>query len=230
MTDPLKAKRISHLPRINAGAVALLDSDVFGCVTQGLLEEVAADREQDRTGDARQTLDDIVRMMEFLDLGTPPPIRSQQHMAELHNSLVNDYLRKQAKLKSGPFPAPPIPGCDSVIPITNGDALREEARRMENCVFSYAPAIRAGCCYIYHVTAGKAKATVELRLDKQGQWNLAQVEGPDNTKCGAQVTKSVQGWIGQHSISAVDENRRNVQPLLFPEEYLDWFIDEVIPF
>ncbi len=228
--SPHKAKTIWHLPRINAGVITLLNSPAFPYLTHAFLEETALDKSNDSESQDSQAIEDICRMMEFLELGNPPQIRSRKDIYDLHNSLMDEYLKKQEKLKKVPFPSPPVPGTNKIIPITNGKALQEEARLMENCVFSYGPAVRAGRCFIYHAIVDTEHATIELRRNDQGKWLLAQVEGAENGKCRTQAMEAIQRWTREHGIASWNEERQLPPRLMFNDDFLGIDLPETIPF
>ncbi len=60
-----------------------------------------------------------------------------------------------------PFPAPPIPGNQLLVPIQSSKNLREEGREMHHCVAGYVSDVARGDSYFYR-WLGSERATVQL--------------------------------------------------------------------
>ncbi len=230
LNNPLARKWLSHLPRINFGVIRLLEQSVFPYATWNLLQEVANDVKQDVEAPDRQILVDVCQMLSFLDMGEPSPIRSRDSLKELHDSLVEDLIKKQERFKSGPFPRPPLSGTEAIIPITDEESLRQESCQMSNCVMAYSSSVRAGCSYIYHASTGEGEATIELRKDPSGQWALAQAEGPQHGECQDALMRTVQEWLVEQGARTSINERFQQPPLMHVEDILEPQLIEDIPF
>lgn len=92
-----------------------------------------------------------------------------------------------------PFPPPPFPGTENLVPITTADDLLEEGRRQRNCVGAYAGRVRRGRCYIYRLLAPK-RATVEIVLRKNG-WRLGEIKAAENQPVRPSTEDFVRGWL-----------------------------------
>ncbi len=233
--NPLARKRLSHLSRINAGAIALTAPIVLPHVTQALLEEVASDFRRDTDIQAYQLLADACRMMAALDFGVPGPMRSRREIVEFHRSLLEDYTRLQRHIDMGPFPTPPVPGGPGITPICNGYELEQEASRMHHCVFGYGPMIRTGNVYIYHVETSAESATLELQRGTDGRWKLAQLSGTCNRPCRDNVWRVVWEWLrswGGGSLIGVRAKSPVPPPVGqegMPEEEEGWALGDDMP-
>jgi hypothetical protein len=99
------------------------------------------------------------------------------------------------------FPPPPLPGTDTIVPITSLEELDAERRAQRHCVVDYARAVCAGLVYIYRVLAPqRATLAIDLTGDrpKIGEFKLAR-----NGKPGRKARKAVEAWF-----AAADAARR----------------------
>jgi hypothetical protein len=102
-----------------------------------------------------------------------------------------------------PFPPPPIPGTDTIIPLTSFAELKEESRLQGNCVGrtkSYAAGVVHGSQYIYRVFA---PAHHTLCIGRRGHsiWVIEELKGTRNASAHGAARKKVQAWINAHQVS-----------------------------
>lgn len=78
-------------------------------------------------------------------------------------------------LKTGKasFPVPPIPGTESIVPLTNSDELTKESREQVNCVRTYAYHVAEGHTYIYRILAPE-RATLSIVRRPDGSWHRSE--------------------------------------------------------
>lgn len=74
-------------------------------------------------------------------------------------------------------PPVPLPDVDGIEFLASVNRVRAEARRMDNCIASYARSAVAGECFLFHVRHRGEHASVEV--DPRG--NVRQAEGPSNS-------------------------------------------------
>src|SRR5690606_22680612 len=68
------------------------------------------------------------------------------------------------------------------IELASGALLAEEGLEQKHCVGSYANACASGSCRVFSLRReGRRLATIELRRDSGGRWDLAQVRGKCNS-------------------------------------------------
>jgi hypothetical protein len=126
--------------------------------------------------------------------------RTGEELLELHDLLterVNERVRKaQREKEERPFPEPPVPGCEEIVPIRTFDDLAEEGLFMRHCVVSYASSVRAGRSYIYKVLSPQ-RATLEIVGHgpnvRIGQFKLARNGNPAD-----ETWLMVRHWIDDH--------------------------------
>jgi hypothetical protein len=83
------------------------------------------------------------------------------------------------------FPPPPFAGSHFLQPITNFPRLVSESKAMQHCIADYAAEeVITGSAYVYH-WSGSPKATVLLRTNGAGVWQIAEVRGVNNRCLGA---------------------------------------------
>ena len=97
------------------------------------------------------------------------------------------------------FPPPPVPGDDSIRPITNSSDLWRESDQQHNCAGSYAPLVRARQCYIYKVTAPQ-RATLSIVSGTGGSWVIDQLKLAHNQKVAQATRDAVNAWLNRYSI------------------------------
>lgn len=93
-----------------------------------------------------------------------------------------------------PFPEPPITGINGIQPINTESELLTEGRIMHHCVGGYGQTVRAGASYIYRIVEPE-RATLELRLARNGEWYVAQMKTHCNGKVSAKTNNFVQRWL-----------------------------------
>jgi hypothetical protein len=197
MKDPATLRLLGHLPPLDAaGLLLVLRPETAGWVTPSLLEQAHV---------ASQTLDCARHLAEILEmrriLNDPRPARrltSITRLRILHDDLVERMNRAGLKMpEAAPFPAPPFPGNDALVPITTADELFAEGRHQDNCVGAYASRVRRGRCYIYRLLAPE-RATVEVVLRKSG-WRLGEIEARENQPVCPETERQVQTWLESES-------------------------------
>ena len=107
------------------------------------------------------------------------------------------------RLKTQPFPDPPIPGTPDILPLTCLADLREESEAQQNCIgkgFAYAEKIAAGRLYAYRVLA---PARLTLAIQKRGEncWGISDIKGYRNAEPAPKVVSAVQQWLESHQAS-----------------------------
>jgi hypothetical protein len=112
-------------------------------------------------------------------------------------------LRKQEVAAMAPFPPPPIPGTQTIIPLTSFGALESESKLQRNCVGntrSYATRVLCGTHYIYRVFA---PAHHTLCIGRRGHriWVVEELKGFRNAPAQACARKMVQSWLRAYQVS-----------------------------
>ena len=93
-----------------------------------------------------------------------------------------------------PFPAPPHPGTDLIQPIANQDALAEEGRKMQHCVYSYIRDIQTGRYYVYHMDSPQ-RLTIGVRVRDGKIVNHDQIKGILNCRAHVEALEIVMDWF-----------------------------------
>jgi hypothetical protein len=96
---------------------------------------------------------------------------------------------------TGPFPAVPLAGSESIVPITSPLDLVAEADEMGHCVLDDLAEIWAGIVYVYRVLAPE-RATLEVELTgAEGEVTILQLRGPRNVDVGEDTHAAVRRWV-----------------------------------
>jgi hypothetical protein len=77
------------------------------------------------------------------------------------------------------FPTPPFTGNDTLRPIINFSELASDGYMMRHCIANYAEDIMAGAACVYH-WSGAQQATILLRPDAAGLWQIKEMRGVGN--------------------------------------------------
>lgn len=83
-----------------------------------------------------------------------------------------------------------------IVPLDTYQKLMEEIADMQNCLHTYADALRVNTCRLFGVQRGGAKiGTVELRPVAGGGLRLAQFRGPRNAAVPLDALEAVHTWL-----------------------------------
>lgn len=219
------SKLISHLDIINAGVLAfLVQAPLRDLVTPGLLSELtAAAEEMDQAPSADMVLD-TVRMGNEIRGWTMPPLLSRARIKEVHDRVLLEHLAEQARIRRAieaqkeqerlhqlerqreadrrarrsrlPFPEPPIPGNEYIVPIVSEPELIIEGLDQRNCVASYVDRVRDGHAYFYRVL-NPERATLLIVRGRKGTWMPSEVKRKANGAVGPRTITAVQVWIAE---------------------------------
>lgn len=215
LTTPELQRTLSMLPRISGEVLAsvrrhpsVLQFPVWrACVEQrfghGRTVRRALGELETMVGQIR----DIERMARDLAIQDPAAAyracRTQEQLTRLHdrwalrlnqNRGMAAATRAIARYGTETFPAPPIPGSDSIRPIQTQTELSEEGALMHHCVAAYGDAVMLGRSYIYAVHAPE-RATLEVRVESR---SVAQLKCAWNRPASAETYRAVQAWLISH--------------------------------
>lgn len=123
------------------------------------------------------------------------------HETWRHRLNSEQEAQKLARL-AVPFPTPPIPGTPDILPLDTESKLLAEGSVMHHCVGCYSFAVRAGQSYIYQVLEPE-RATLELRLARNGEWRIAQIK----SYCNAEVSNETKSFLQRWLIDTLRDNR-----------------------
>lgn len=194
--DERSRRRLSHVPRINAGVLRLLhDPRHQPHLHHQLLEEVGADRRFDQwpgASDPLPVLQDLYRVS--LQLGmSMPTVRTVDDLYSAHRDRLH-----QAKVRSAAdlrFPPPPVPGNAVIQPLCSAVALLDESAAQTHCLGAaeHIDACFEGAAYFYRVL-GRERATLQLQC-VDGTWSIAQLLGAENQEVWHTTRRVVFDWL-----------------------------------
>jgi len=221
--DPEVVDTLNHLPHVNKGVLELLaHPHVRPLVTPVLLREVLLCGEPAL---ATAAADRLVRTLEVIETYgmpvTPRRFESLRQMREFadrvderFNIVTQNQQRvavgppavprqrtehhRRAKSPPKPFPPPPVPGTDTIQPITSAAALVKEGYVQHNCVGSLASGVRNGSCYYYRVLSPQ-RATAEIVLGWDG-WRRGQLLLSGNRRPYLATIEAVDTWLSRHKV------------------------------
>jgi hypothetical protein len=204
---------LAHQPILNCGVISLLCSPgTKELVSSALLKEVAASEDEVMNS---PTLERLERAMELLRcMRVRRDIRPLQSIAAVnsfHDDVSEEYpvfleqrRMRHKKNKERPkhlFPDPPVPGTDTIVPITSLYAIRRESQEQRNCVRHYAPQVTNGNVYIYRVLAPE-RATLAIAPAPDGSWHRYELALKANRRVSQETAAHVDHWLYQYSLSA----------------------------
>ncbi len=132
-------------------------------------------------------------------------LKAISEVQELHDILLSRYLehlyavrgrelRNSYKLPVLEFPAPPIKGTSSIIPITDSYMLYEEGLLQRNCAYSYLDEILSGHYYLYRVQSHD-RATLGVNLRQGKDIKMDQLLAADNSEVSSKTVNLVNHWL-----------------------------------
>jgi len=149
------------------------------------------------------TLNDVFRLADELDqaniINDICTCKSNSDLIELHDRLTRRlnrrmYAQNYRNKFDVDYPAPPLEGTETIIPIRNGLSLIKEGDDQRHCAASYHNDIVRGEYYIYKVLAPE-RATLGLILAYGQKPKLEQVYLKQNKEVSAETMKVVLGWL-----------------------------------
>ena len=189
LSDPGLARILSHLRKIGKDELEMAAHwEPSPHATLPLFLEVAAET----TGNAARKLFDTERMMERSGKHFSP-LRSAAEVERWYLRLAREETRREAETLS--FPAPPIAGTDTILPIVHPKDLHEEGYLQRNCVGDYARDIASGRMYIYRLLTPE-RATVGIMLS-DGRWQLWEISGSCNSRVSDGALAEIQTWLAE---------------------------------
>jgi hypothetical protein len=196
------ARMLSHLPRINAGVLALVGRTQFHSIlTPRLLAEVAMLPGEDTKADCARTIEDIHHMARLLAKDPPAqPIPSCKRLHLIHEAMVCEVNEREIPGYRGhDLPAPPLKGIRRgparITPIRSTEQLNHLGREQHNCVASYASRIRRGEVFIYRVHTARETCTLAISRDNDKPWAIHDLRAACNHPPHPTTLRMVRGWL-----------------------------------
>lgn len=190
------AKRLSHLPRINATVLEIAATGVAAYAAPRLLHALATEARHDADVVEAQTLIDTIRMWRQLHRGRPAPVfHSLRRLQAEHETLVGELNAVPESSRGPTFPLPPLAGTLEIVPIANAEELVAEGREQHNCVASLARRIRHASIAVYRVLAPE-RCTLSL-VRKNRTWRIDQLKAACNRPPRRETREVVASWFRQ---------------------------------
>ena len=106
-----------------------------------------------------------------------------------------------------PFPEPPLPETDNIIPITSQAELIEEGRVMHHCIASHLRSVVDGKFAVYRMMAPE-RLTIEVLVMGGGQLVLREVRGKCNRLPSAASKAIIEGWFSKGALKSESRAQR----------------------
>jgi len=209
-------KMLSHLKKINSGVMGMLaNHDIAGShITPQLLEEVSRSRPNNHYPIASHQLMEslrwhrelhprqkipVFRTLEALDtchreLALELDRLFQDAQPQVRNQPRNERLEMVKMMNRKPFPAPPMAGTDTIIPLRTILELSIEGNRQHNCVGGYANRVLSGKCYIYRILKPQ-RATLSIFKTASGEWEIGELLVACNNSVMEETRQAVSDWL-----------------------------------
>ena len=207
LADPCGGKILRHQPVIDRALLAFFDPGMREMLTAKLLSELRARLLEDLPRPAGRASDaalwkkteqpvwilmrDTARMYGERHPDRPmPQVRDLSALCRLHDRLAGELTGERfGKLTF----TPPLPGNETVVPITDLAMLIEEGRIQHNCAASYCEAVADGRSFLYRVLAPE-RCTLEI-APRKGKWEAVQLLAACNRPPKEETKKAVAKWL-----------------------------------
>ena len=113
---------------------------------------------------------------------------------------------KRKQHPSRPFPPPPVPGTQDIVPLTGSEQLHLEGWEQANCVATYQWRVLAGDTYVYKVLAPE-RATLSIVRCADGRWYRSELNVEGNRKVKKSTAIMVDAWLEESQ----QPSERNMQ-------------------
>ena len=213
MADADAQKALSHLQRLNAGAIRIItDPGLFPLATPRLLQEVAHCREEDSRPKAAYLLRDSAAMQRLLFGGSLnfAPVGHINELAATHDSLIEDLNRAECLDRDIAFPSPPVKGSEFIVPVTSARELVKEGREQHNCVASYMKRVALQQRVFIYRVLWPERCT--LSVSRHGdRWVLSELMRACNEQPSPKTREVVAEWFRQET-GLTDEKPDSAEP------------------
>lgn len=199
LPDPASHKAMSHLARLNAGAIRIAtDRALLPLAPPPLLDEIAHHVDEDHAPRAAYLLQDSAEMFRLMHPRRTfgPPARDLARLRTVHDALIDDFNRIGPIDLDAAFPDPPVAGTAQIEPVDSALKLVEEGRVQRNCVASYLDRIvRHRQVYIYRMLWPE-RCTLALR-HRGGAWVPSEMARACNQPPSEAAVQAVREWLGE---------------------------------
>jgi hypothetical protein len=143
----------------------------------------------------KQLYADTLRMAVQINRQTLINCRTLDELEKIHDRYIVQTNRRK-KIINVDYPAPPITGCEYIIPITNSNELFEEGLIQRHCVASYHRDVFEGKSYIYKILAPE-RATLEVRIQTNGDYWVSQLKLSGNRDPSEESIETIYQWMNE---------------------------------
>jgi hypothetical protein len=193
--DALKV--LSHVKLINAGVLDVIGQPirVLPNMTMNMVEEISADKGQNRFSNINCQVDHCMRLHETMHADCP--FKRLESLADLEQRvqelMAEEFVRNREKYKGIVFDEPPFKGTKDIIPIRTGEDLYKEGHQQRHCVASYCTHIQRGGGYVYRVM--KPERCTLYILPFKGRWQIREVQKKCNADVSDETLDTIQDWL-----------------------------------
>jgi len=198
------ARQLARIETINAGVLGIVTNETLANVFNSrLLREVATTPKENYYPFAMRTLEEVCHMCRVGRPRREPPVFSSlKRLEAFHDEISESFVRISGKkLRYCKIPKPPIPGTETIVPLTTPLKIQKEGTEQHNCVASYAPRVERGGVYVYKVLAPE-RATLETVRDAGGTWRMGQLRTHHNGPVSEATKRAVEAWLEADAVSA----------------------------
>lgn len=167
-------KVLSHLPRVNVMVFMILAKpEAVVYLPRSCLFEIA--RLERTDGMIPSRVFELERHSKNC-WGRLPRPRSVEELERVHERLWEmNRVEIINRYQDVPFPAPPFPGTDLIVPIDTVPGVIQEGREMRHCAHHYVERILKGEWYVYRMVRPE-RCTILLSKAREDQgWKVSQV-------------------------------------------------------
>ncbi len=205
LRNPETIKRMSFLPRVNAGVAEIAACPLtLSMTSNGFLEHVGNNQEEDRQALTKRHIETYAKLRGRY--GDRHERRVFKKPSEFHAACSTYcYFLHTEEIQECdlPFPDPPLPDTPEIRAIRTPGDVEEEGNRQRNCVIGFLRVLAAGDAFLYRVLEPE-RAT--LLIEKHhGRWRIGELSAAGNVPVTMETEALVKDWLTLQDATRKDE-------------------------
>ena len=195
LDNPVLARRLGFLQRINVGALAVAaERSLLSLVSDAFLQSVAQDDGENTAPRTAKKLAAYQRLVAADILPSQPKVIGSQKQLQFLLATAAGHVQPPEIEEFGlAFPSPPFEDTPQIQAIFSPEEAIVEGIMQANCVGTLLPSLAAGKLFLYRVLSPE-RATLSIRR-KSGIWSIDALETEESHRVSDETRTFVQKWL-----------------------------------